>query len=385
MKVNLREKKLKNGKRSLYLDFYPPIISDGKQTRREFLSLYIFDKPKTELERAHNKETKLLGEIIRSKRQLDLQANPHGFVSRRRKNADFLNFFKKYVARRQNRSQSDLETWQAVAIHLTDFCGGCCSFAQINGNFVERFRNYLLTCQPYRTRISKQKPNSRSASPKKTLAQNTAKEYFDRFVSVVKEAREENYLSSDPTAKVEMIKRTTPYREFLMIDELQKLAQTECDIPDNLRRAALFSALSGLRHSDIVNLTWGNVGHSPANGTSLSIKIKKTGEQLVLPISSEARDLLGEQKEQSGQIFEGLKYETMTNIYIERWTKAAGIERRVTFHAFRRTFATAQITLGTDLYTVQKMLGHGDIRQTQIYAHLVDEKKREAANKITLK
>ena len=97
MKVNLREKKLKNGKRSLYLDFYPPIISDGKQTRREFLSLYIYEKPKTEAERDFNKETRMLAETIRSKRQLDLQANPHNFISPRRKNADFLDFFRKLV------------------------------------------------------------------------------------------------------------------------------------------------------------------------------------------------------------------------------------------------------------------------------------------------
>ncbi len=77
MKVNLREKKLKNGKRSLYLDFYPPIIFDGKQTRREFLSLYVYEKPKTEGERDFNKETRSLAENLRSKRQLDLQANPH--------------------------------------------------------------------------------------------------------------------------------------------------------------------------------------------------------------------------------------------------------------------------------------------------------------------
>ncbi len=55
MKVNLREKKLKNARRSFYLDFYPPVISDGKRTRREFLTLYIFEKPKIELERDHNR------------------------------------------------------------------------------------------------------------------------------------------------------------------------------------------------------------------------------------------------------------------------------------------------------------------------------------------
>ncbi len=385
MKVNLREKKLKNGRLSLYLDFYPPVIADGKQTRREFLSLYIFEKPKTELERAHNKETRLLAETIRSKRQLDLQANPHGFISRRRKNADFLDFFRKLIGQKQNYSKAAVATWETILNHLTDFCGGTCAFSQIDASFVERFRDYLLTCEPRKSKTGKPPARPRKPPKRTTLAPNTAKSYFERFVSVVRKAREENYLTSDPTAKVARIKATTPPREFLLIDELQRLAKTPCDIPNNLRRAALFSALTGLRHSDIVNLTWACVRHNPASGTTLNLMIKKTGEHLILPISDEARELLGDAAKPSEQVFKGLEYDAMTSVYVERWTKAAGIVRHITFHAFRRTFATAQITLGTDLFTIQKMLGHSDIRQTQIYAHLLDAKKKEAANKITLK
>ena len=383
--MNLREKEIKNGKRSLYLDFYPPIISGGKQTRREFLSLYVFEKPKTELEREHNKETRMLAENIRSKRQLDLQANPHGFISPRRKNADFLNFFRQIIAGKQSLSPPTFRRWQAILRHLTDFSGGSCTFAQVDVRFVEDFRNYLSNCEAHKPKNQGSKPSSSGAAKRPVLSPNTAKTYFERFASVVRRAREENYLSSDPTAKVAPIKGITPQREFLLLEELRALLQTPCDIPDNLRRAALFSALTGLRHSDIRNLTWGNVRHDSANETTLHLKIKKTGEQLILPISAEARELLGESGRATEQVFKDLKYDWRTNDHIEQWTKAAGIARRVTFHAFRRSYATGLITGGVDLYTVQKMLGHGDIRQTQIYAHLVDEKKREAANKITLK
>ncbi|MCH2044767.1 MAG: hypothetical protein MK212_11675, partial [Saprospiraceae bacterium] len=76
MKVKVREKKLKNGELSLFLDFWPPILHPIKKTktRREFLKLRIFAKPKNTLERQHNKETKALAEQIRAKRQLALQA-----------------------------------------------------------------------------------------------------------------------------------------------------------------------------------------------------------------------------------------------------------------------------------------------------------------------
>jgi site-specific recombinase XerD len=251
--------------------------------------------------------------------------------------------------------------------------------------FVKRFRDYLLSCKAHKSKTSKPIAISQKATKKQVLAQNTAKLYFERFVSVVRKAREENLLSLDPTIKVESIKGITPQREFLMLEELRTLAQTVCDIPDNLRRAALFSALTGLRYSDIENLKWENVRRDLASNTTLHIKIKKTGEQLILPISMEARELLGKRGDRNEKIFKDLKYDGMTSVYIERWTKEANIGRRVTFHAFRRSYATGLITGGVDIYTVQRMLGHSDVRQTQIYAHLVDEKKRDAANKITLK
>lgn len=55
------------------------------------------------------------------------------------------------------------------------------------------------------------------------------------------------------------------------------------------------------------------------------------------------------------------------------------------FHCFRHSFATIQIAAGTDIYTVSKMLTHRNVSTTQIYAELVSEKKRESANKISLK
>ncbi len=95
-KVFLREKKLKHGKRGLYLDYYPPIKNPEthKETRREHLRLYIFERPKTETEREHNKETKMLGDSIRSRRQLELQSGVYGFVSARTRQGAFLAFFK---------------------------------------------------------------------------------------------------------------------------------------------------------------------------------------------------------------------------------------------------------------------------------------------------
>jgi site-specific recombinase XerD len=63
---------------------------------------------------------------------------------------------------------------------------------------------------------------------------------------------------------------------------------------------------------------------------------------------------------------------------------AAGISRNITFHSFRHTFATLQLSAGTDIYTVSKLLGHKAVATTQIYAHVLDEAKRDAVNRITI-
>ena len=75
----------------------------------------------------------------------------------------------------------------------------------------------------------------------------------------------------------------------------------------------------------------------------------------------------------------------MINYPLKHWLAEAGIGKQVTFHCFRHTFATLQIAAGTDIYTVSKMLTHRNVSTTQIYAELVNEKKRESANRISLK
>ncbi len=102
-----------------------------------------------------------------------------------------------------------------------------------------------------------------------------------------------------------------------------------------------------------------------------------------MPLSVDAFSLLGERAGDSEKIFKDLNY--YQTKYISDWTIKAGIMRKITFHCFRHTFATLQVTFGTDIYTIQKLLGHKNIQTTQIYAKIIDEKRREAVDKIKLK
>ena len=169
---------------------------------------------------------------------------------------------------------------------------------------------------------------------------------------------------------------------------MNSLVKTPCN---NLilKSAALFSALTGLRFSDIQKMTWGMVELLNGEGYFLNFKQKKTKGIEVYPISEQAYNLTEGMKNpkdmpQEKNVFEGLKYSAYHNKHLYQWIGAAGITKDITFHCFRHTFATLQLFNGTDIYTVSKMLGHKDLKSTQVYAKIVDKAKRTAANKIKL-
>jgi integrase len=151
-----------------------------------------------------------------------------------------------------------------------------------------------------------------------------------------------------------------------------------------LKNAALFSAITGLRFSDIHKLVWNEVQYSELDGYFIQYRQKKTKGVEVLPISEQAFSLLGERKEPVEKVFDGLNYSAYLNRHLKQWVLKAGISKHITFHCFRHTYATLQLSQGTDIYTVSKMLGHRELKTTQIYAKIIDKTKREAADKIKL-
>ena len=250
------------------------------------------------------------------------------------------------------------------------FTNGNLKFADLNERFCNDFKEYLLT-----TKSNK--------SSKTTLSQNSAVSYFNKLKASLKQAFKDGYLQSDLNAKIEPIRQAETQRNFLTIEELNSLVKTECNNP-LLKRAALFSALTGLRFSDIKKLVWGELEYIEGNGYFIQFKQQKTKGIEMLPISEQAYFLLGERKGTVDKVFEGLNYSAYGNKYLYQWIGAAGITKKITFHCFRHTFATLQLSKGTDIYTVSKMLGHRELKTTQIYAKIIDQTKREAADKIKL-
>lgn len=408
IKVRLRQKAIAGNKKSLYLDFYPAINhpETGKQTRREFLNLFLFDEtemveqkyldskgkdqkrlipvldkkgePKKRnlnpINKQHNRETLQLAEQIRQKR--DNQINkPEIYTGyereqlkiKERSEQSFVEYFQLLTDKRK---ASNYDNWVSASHYLEKFTNGSLKFADLNEKFCNDFREYLLT-----TRSNK--------SNKVSLSQNSAVSYFNKLKAALKQAYKDGYLPNDLNKKVQAIKPAETQRSFLTIEELNKLVKADCQ---NLllKKAALFSALTGLRFSDIEKLVWGELEHIKGQGYFIHFKQKKTKGVEVLPISDQAYNMLGEPKLSNDKVFQGLSYSAYSNKHLYQWIAKAGITKDITFHCFRHTFATLQLSKGTDIYTVSKMLGHRELKTTQVYAKVIDQAKRKAANAIKL-
>lgn len=374
-KVTLREKPIADGaKKSLYLDFYPAIVIDNKETRREFLSLHTFTKPKTAADKQHNRTIEQQAEHIRYMRENELN-KPEIYDDAekehlRRKEAASRSFIEYFQQIADSKEGSSKRTWEAALFYLKQFSNDNLTFGELTEKKCNDFKKYLLTAKLHK-------------SGRSTIVINTARIYFSKLKMALKEAYQDRLIAFDLSSNLRGLKEEETRREVLTLDEVNALIQTEC-ANEIIKRAAIFSVYTGLRYSDIEKLTWGEIEEKATGDCVINFKQKKTRGIEILPISNEALSFLGERKSDNTLVFEGLLYSAYYNKLLAKWVGLAGIKKDITFHSFRHTFATLQLTLGTDIYTVSKMLGHRDLKTTQIYAKIVDETKRTAANKIQL-
>lgn len=339
--ITLREKPLKDGRISLYLDIY----EDG-QRRYEFLKLYILPETNDKA-RADNRYTRKLADTIRGKRLVEAQNTAFGFAQKRDK-VLLLPAFEKF---RKGRNSS---LYDAISAHLREHCSADMKVAQINERWVNGYISYL---------------EDRGAS------QNSISKYIGSLRVFWGWAKKKGIVSTNPFENVE-VNTKDAVREYLTIEELQRLAQTPTKY--KIRNPFLFSCFTGLRWSDVIKLRWGDVEQSSGR-TRIKFRQQKTSTQEYMDLNSQAVELMGERDEDDAIIF---KIGDKSNDKIKKWVKSAGIKKHITFHCARHTFATMLLTLDTDIYTVSKLLGHTNISTTQIYAKIVDKKKQEAVDKI---
>ena len=292
-------------------------------------------------------------------------------VQNQRQQIDFIEYFSKVSKdRHRNSSQSIIVNWNRVGELLKLFTNNQpLPFSQINLSKAEEIRRFMLTAPC-------------GGNKKGTVSHNTAATYYSIFKAGLKQAFIDGYLTVDISAKIKGIQDQESRREHLSVEELNILAETPCD-RSILKRAALFSALTGVRHCDIQKLKWKEI-QVVGEQVRLNFTQQKTKGVEYMPISEQAYQLCGEPGKPEQLVFEDLPDPSWISGPLKRWIKSAGITRNITFHCFRHTYATLQLAGGTDIYTVSKMLGHTNVKTTQIYAKVVDEKKQKATKAIKI-
>ena len=334
--VTLRTRPLKGRMMSFYLDYYPGYRDKEtmKVIRHESLGIYVYANPRNKREQNFNEVMTEKAEAIRCRKQL----------------------------------RKHDQKWEFVYLHFNNFVHGKCTFEEIDIDLCNKFREYLLTAKKLRR-------NGR-------ITRNSASGYWSTFRGFLKILYRNGMIKTNVNDFLDKIETEDVVKEYLSVDELYKLAETPCKKPI-LKIASLFSCMTSLRISDILALCWEDIVDYSAGGKCVHIITQKNKAEDIIPISEEALGLIGYSSEKKGLVFKGLM-RSWTQIPMKEWIRSAGITKNITFHSYRRTFATLQAAAETDIRTIQSIMAHKSITTTQRYIKVMDANKREASKKITL-
>ena len=371
--VKLREKKLSNGNISLFLDIY----RNGKR-HKEYLKLYLIDA-KTPIEKEQNRQTLATAQAIKSKRLIEIQNGEYSFTHQFKENTPFLEYYRNMVEERRKNpdSKGNWGNWRSCLRYLEVYCDDKTTFRDVTPEFIMGFKEFLENVE---------KDTHKRVGPRRErdtfqgLSQNSKVSYFNKLRACINQAFDERIIPINPLRGIEGFKAAEVKRDYLTLEEVRLLAATPCRYPI-LKRAFLFSCLTGLRKSDIQKLTWSEV-QKFGEYTRIVFKQKKTGGQEYLDITPQAEKYLGERGNPDDFVFVGFTYGSRTSLQLQRWSLTAGLKKNLTFHCGRHTFAVLMLDLGADIYTVSKLLGHKELATTQIYAKVLDKNKQNAVSLI---
>ncbi|MDR1938135.1 MAG: site-specific integrase [Tannerellaceae bacterium] len=379
--VRIRFKQLANGNQSIYLDYYTGDVVRkenyvGGKRQYEFLKLYLIPET-TRDDRAKNENTLALAKAIQSKRIVELQNDAHGFRNANNSKANLVDYIGEMKEQARERgSMNYCSTMKNVIRELKLYRGDYIAFKDVDKDFLNGFVDFL--------RQAKKSSTHGLMKSGDVLSNNTVISYYSIVRTALSRAYKEGIITINPAMGFEIgdkVKAEESKREYLTLEELKKLIAEPCK-REIIKQAFLFSCLCGLRVGDIRHLTWRDIQRS-GDKIRIEIKMQKTKEPIYLPISDEALKHLPERGEaKDTDIIFPLTHAGTINTILRRWAKSAGITKHISFHVARHTHATMMLTLGADIYTVSKLLGHKNIETTQIYAKIVDKKKEDAVNLI---
>jgi len=381
MGVKLREKKLKDGRISLYLD-----IAHKKVRKYEFLHIHVSNKRK---DLKDNQEKRKLAERIRSQREYELIIKESGLSDQKKRLSDFIIFLDNVV---HNEKKSH-GLWLGLLKHVKNYVGKNerLPFIEITQQWILAFQKYVL----------------------EQVSNNSAFDYMNALNISLNIAIEQKIIKENPyksIPKQRKIKKQEIERTFLTINELNMLAEADTKISTQTKQIFFFSCFTGLRWSDANRIKWDDIDTDEQGQYILRFKQKKTKAYEYLPLSEQASKIIKERKADFKkykkkenvnfrdrqelelgktyifpslvELYSSKARQKKTNEHLRKWAKDAKIKKDIHFHVGRHTFATLALTYGTDLYTVSKLLGHKNIKTTTIYAKVIDKLKNEAVAKL---
>lgn len=209
---------------------------------------------------------------------------------------------------------------------------------------------------------------------------NTTVKYLSNFKKIVLSCVKSGWLDKDPFYGFKMVKKEVE-RPYLTGAELQEIIELKTGIEriDNVRDIFVFSCFTGLAYIDVKNLTMDNITEGIDGKPWIITRRQKTETPTRIPLLPQALRIMDKYKnhrirEIKGSVLPVLSNQKM-NAYLKEIADLCGINKQLTFHTARHTFATS-VTLenGVPIETVAKLLGHKSLKQTMHYARVIDSK-----------
>lgn len=354
--VRIRFKELKSGGKSIYLDIY----TNGKRSY-EFLKLALVPEVSPEA-RAMNEHTLKAANAIKAQRIIDLANKKPLLALNEKAKMTLIDLLNEYASNRVKQGRDSIvDSVHAAVVNLNKYNPKIKVF-EVDREFIENFVEFL----------GKQK-NRRTKEP---LARRTISRYAGVIRTALNYAVEQEIISQNPALAYDWssIQGTQTMRDYLTIDEVGRLIATPYKRED-VTKPFLFVCFSGLRVSDLRQLKWKDIIDD--NGkVHLELTQKKTGKVLYLPLSQTAQMFLPSKPDCLNDNIFNIPDLHIVGAHLARWAKLAQINKKITMHVGRHTFATMTLTTGSDLYTTSELLGHSDVETTQIYGKIVDSKKK---------
>lgn len=373
---------LSDGRDSLYLEYYMgfDMVESKNGTlykkanrKTERLNLFLWQAPRTPIERQHNKETLELAKKIRFERGQQLLEQGEGYRLKKDSNINLLDWMWSYYEAYTKGDKRHIKRAHDVFI---DFL-----------NATEEYKKYAKRLKP--EQLTKDMIVAFTEYLQHRFRGEGPHTLYARFKKIIAAAVDKDVMRKDPCHGISItIDNGSLKKDVLSMDEIKQLITCHYQgESENIRRAFLFCLRCGLRFCDVKDLTYSNVDFANRLLKFEQAKTKghSSASSVVIPLSDGVLELIGRPSVEGNrdELIFPLPSHTMCLKALRHWCKRAGIDKHITWHCARHSFAVNILNNGANIKTVAALLGHSGLKHTEKYTRAVDALKQEAINSLS--